>query len=482
MTKIKLFASLIVAAVCVGNMAVARADNMYYVVVPVEGKVANNIAVSLAGHQLPSAVVGQTYGAVDFKTLLTVTGDAAYTGYGVKWDVVDGNLPAGLTLSSSGVLSGTPVSAGTSTFRLRVTYKTKAGENAYQIVVVSGLSVLLAAGTAPQALVGQVYSYDLKPLLNVTGDNAYDGSGVTWTVVSSTLPDGLQLKTNGTIAGTPTAAGTGTVTARATYRGADGEQTFQVVTLDVKVSLADGSLPVANVDTPFNADLHNLVSVSGDESYDWSKVTWSVASGALPAGLSIGASGGVSGFIVGTPTESGTTSFSLRATYRGVSDEHAYQLVVSSTEDNVPNASGVGYGDGNGDGIVDSRQANVTSLPTVVAGNPYVTLAVDSADKLLDVTSKTVSGLPRNVKMPFGQLGFTIGNVAPGGTVQVSYYVPSTSGVSDYWLYNPDGGWTSVSTSVTTVGTKTKVTFNVSDGGPYDADGLVNGIIAVATH
>ena len=468
----------LVAALCVGQASAAHAENIYHIVVPVKGKTLSNVAVSLSGLQLPQGTVGLPYAGVDFKTLLTVTGDASFTGYGVKWSVIDGNLPTGLTLSSNGVLSGTPTSAGTSTIRLRASYKTKTGENAYQIVVV-GLSVALAAGTAPQALVGQVYSYDLKPLLKVTGDNAYDGSGVTWTVVSSTLPDGLQLKANGTIAGTPTAAGTGTVTARATYRGVNGEQTYQVVTLDINVSLAGATLQQANLGSYFSADLRPLLSVSGDADYDGSGVTWTMVS-ATPAqsGLQVR----TDGLIDGTPSTAETIVITARATYRGVSGEQTYQVPVHSVEDDVPNASGAGYGDGNGDGVADSRQANVTSLPTVVSGQPYVTLAVNGAYRLTGVISKNASGLPRTVKMPLGQLGFSIDNVAPGGSVEVSYYAPSTVGINNYWLYDAALGWTSVSTSVTTVGTKTKVTFNVTDGGPYDADGLVNGSITVATH
>jgi hypothetical protein len=65
---------------------------------------------------LPNALVGQSYSA----SLATATGLSGgvppYT-----WTVNSGSLPAGLTLSSSGVITGTPSSSGSSTFGFKVT-------------------------------------------------------------------------------------------------------------------------------------------------------------------------------------------------------------------------------------------------------------------------------------------------------------------------------------------------------------------------
>lgn len=64
--------------------------------------------VSLAAATLPEATVGQTY-SFDFKPLLSVTGDPSYSGPSqAQFLVGSGLLPAGLSLSNSGVLTGTP--------------------------------------------------------------------------------------------------------------------------------------------------------------------------------------------------------------------------------------------------------------------------------------------------------------------------------------------------------------------------------------
>jgi hypothetical protein len=149
----------------------------------------------------------------------------------------------------------------------------------------------------------------------------------------------------------------------------------------------------------------------------------------------------------------------------------------NSIEDAVPGALG-GNGDGNGDGTPDSAQLNVASLPTVVAGAPYATLETAAGLTLSSVSSlAAASGLPRNVKMPVGQFDFTIGKVAPGGTATVSLYVDAALHVNGYFKQDAGGNWVNLATSVTTVGSKTKVTFSLVDGGVYDSDHLANGSI-----
>jgi len=308
-----------IALVCAGASA-----SDFYMVVPVKGRTADSrISVRLSGFTLPSGLAGTPYSGFDFKPLLTVSGDQDYTGYGVKWSVASGNLPAGLTLNADGTLTGTPTGGGTSTFEVQATYKTRTGQTTYQVYV-GAITVALANGAPPEAVVGVNYNYDLKPLLTVEGDNAYTGAGVTWTVVSSTLPAGLVLRADGTIGGTPTASGTGAVTARATYRGIKGEQTYQVVTQSITVSLAAATPPQALLGHAYNYDLNSLLSVSGDNGYAGSGVSWSVVASSLPAGLYLRNDG----TIVGTPTAAGTGTVTARATYKGIKGEQTYQVVT----------------------------------------------------------------------------------------------------------------------------------------------------------
>ena len=114
------------------------------------------------------------------------------------------------------------------------------GDAYYVVVPVKGkaaagqaqpaIKVVLSSNVLPQAAVGVPYSgVNLNTFLVVTGDPAFTGAGVSWALVSGSLPAGLTLNSDGTISGTPTAAGSGVITARATYRTANGEQSYQVI-------------------------------------------------------------------------------------------------------------------------------------------------------------------------------------------------------------------------------------------------------------
>ncbi|WP_306392803.1 DUF4214 domain-containing protein [Telluria beijingensis] len=172
----------------------------------------------------------------------------------------------------------------------------------------------------------------------------------------------------------------------------------------------------------------------------------------------------------------------------GIADIHDDDLDndggLNDAETAVPSAwvdGAVGpTGDGNGDGLADNTQRNVTSLQTAGAGAPYATVAVGDGLVLSAVAASAAptSGLPRNVKLPLGQLEFTIGQVAPGGTVQVSVYVDATEKVNSYFKMDNTGKWVNIAKSFSTVGTKTRITFDLVDGGVLDADGTVNGSIS----
>ncbi|KGF83078.1 hypothetical protein IA69_02285 [Massilia sp. JS1662] len=151
---------------------------------------------------------------------------------------------------------------------------------------------------------------------------------------------------------------------------------------------------------------------------------------------------------------------------------------LNSAEDPVPSATGGGTGDGNGDGIADSSQVNVASLATVgsvASALRFATIEVAPGLTLGGVANSAVSGLPRNAKMPLGQFDFQIKGVAVGGSVDIAIYVDKSLGANGY--YKQVGStWTNLATT-STVGTKTKISFTLTDGGAYDADGVANGVI-----
>lgn len=127
-------------------MAPAMAAD-YFVVVPVKGRTAPVVSVSLAEYTLPSGMVGAAYSA-DLAPLLQVKGDSAYTGTGVSWRTAAGALPAGLTLSSVGRIYGTPSSAQSTSFTIEASYKAAIGQQNYAINIASSDDVGQLMGSA----------------------------------------------------------------------------------------------------------------------------------------------------------------------------------------------------------------------------------------------------------------------------------------------------------------------------------------------
>ncbi|HAM45800.1 MAG TPA: hypothetical protein DCM67_12365 [Propionibacteriaceae bacterium] len=226
-------------------------------------------AVSISTTSLTSAVVDTAYSV----TLAGAGGTTPYT-----WSAT--NLPTGLSVASStGVISGTPTTAGTKTVTITVTdNKGKTASKNLSLTVGPGLSI--ATATLPVGSVGTAYSATLN---GAGGHSPY-----SWTATN--LPTGLSISSAGVISGTPTAAEMPNVTV--TVTDSDGKTASKVMTMDISEPLlvATESLPAAVVGDPVNATLE---ASGGTAPYTWSSVF------TMPAGLTLNSTTGV---ISGTPT------------------------------------------------------------------------------------------------------------------------------------------------------------------------------------
>jgi hypothetical protein len=206
--------------------------------------------------------------------------------------VSSGNLPDGLTLSPDGHVSGTPTTAGVSTFD--VTASNGSAPDLTQTYTITVLKAPTLTGDAADALtVGQPYSYQYA----VAGDPA-----PAVTLWSGLLPNGLTLSSTGLLTGTPTTPGTYYFILQA----ASGDQVTRLSDL-IKVS-APQLPPTLGGTVPATASLGT--------AYDFSYTvggaptpTVSVTGGALPPGLSLSPAGRLSG----TPAAVGTFSFTVTA-------------------------------------------------------------------------------------------------------------------------------------------------------------------------
>jgi len=109
--------------------------------------------------------------------------------------------------------------------------------------------------------------------------------------------------------------------------------------------------------------------------------------------------------------------------------------VSDNIEGGAPNG-----GDGNKDGIPDSQQVNVASLPNAVDGR-YVTLASPDATRLVNViavANPSPWNAPAGVAFPLGFFEFTVEGVTVGGATTVTLYIPQK--VDTYWKYGAEPG------------------------------------------
>jgi len=145
--------------------------------------------------------------------------------------------------------------------------------------------------------------------------------------------------------------------------------------------------------------------------------------------------------------------------------------VANSVEDGVPNPSGVGTGDGNGDSIPDSLQGHVASLPTAVGGAMATIAAEDDTTPLSNVAALAAPlDPPANVSFPYGLFSFTLTGVTPGAPETVTLFVPFNPAINGYWKKNTSGTWVNIATGITQVGNKTRITFSLTESGPFDFD------------
>ena len=113
-------------------------------------------------------------------------------------------LPSGLTLNSSGTLTGTPTTAGSYTgIKVKVTDANGAiaTTSAFTLTIASAVLIDSPSGSNA-ATVGSTFS------LTVTSTGGAGSNVFTLATGSTALPAGVILKSDGTITGTPTTAGT----------------------------------------------------------------------------------------------------------------------------------------------------------------------------------------------------------------------------------------------------------------------------------
>jgi phospholipase C len=158
-----------------------------------------------------------------------------------SWLITSGTLPAGLSLAAStGGISGTPTSTGTSTFTVQVTDSESPAR-----AVMAQMSITIAAPppleVTTQSLPGGARLSPYNASLAATGGVA----PYSWSTTTGSLPTGLTLAAStGVVSGTPTSTGTSGFTVQVT----DSESPAQAVTATLSITIAASTAsPITHV-------------------------------------------------------------------------------------------------------------------------------------------------------------------------------------------------------------------------------------------
>ncbi len=387
-------------------------------------------------------------------------------------------LPAGLTLSPSGLISGSATSAVANlTVTITVTdafLRTASATFTWTVVprvrISGGSDQVASVGTAIPAI-----------LLTATGGS---GAPYTWTDPTGSLPPGLSITTvtnQGRVSGTPTTAGSYPVQLMVRDSSTPAHTATVTFTWAVYATLVVSTPPaqVSTVGTPISP--LPIVVTGGSGSFLWT------GGGTLPAGLTL-----TGGTVTGTPPVLGTTTVGLSVTDTvtgitrsvsfvwsvvppvvvsgGTSQLGMVGTAITAVTLTATGGSGAPYtwSDPTGSlppglGIATvSSQGRVTGTPTA-AGSYPVQLQVTDAKGGTATTSFTWTVYPAMVVSNPGALANTVGVAITALPITVSggsgTHTIASSGLPAGLTMTPSGVITG---SPTTTGTST-VTVTVTD-------------------
>jgi len=224
----------------------------------------------------------------------------------VSW-TASGVLPPGLSLNTAGQLLGTPITAGTYSFTVLAADSSSPSHDATATVSLQISDSMIVISTAPQPPAGTA----TYPYAGYTFTVASGGSApFTWASTAGTAPPGLTLGSDGSLSGLPTSAGTFTFTVTATDSAPTPQHqsapfTIVVGTPTAPVVSTTPAPPAGTVTYPYNGGTAFSFGASGGLG----PYIWSITTGAVPAGLTLGSDGTLSG----TPTTAGTVMFTVTA-------------------------------------------------------------------------------------------------------------------------------------------------------------------------
>jgi hypothetical protein len=351
-----------------------------------------NLLIQIIGPVIttPSLLPGATCHVAYGKTLIATGGTTPYT-----WSLASGStLPTGMTLSTAGVLGGTPSVMGEFTFTIQVSDKNLVvGVSTFSLNITAAPLVITTA-TLKSGIVGTAYSTILAA-----------GGGLrpyTWAITSGALPPGIGLDTaTGILNGTPAVGGTYSVTISVRDSEATPITVSKSFTITVAISplaITTSILPAGAVGTIYKSTI--LTGTGGVKPY-----TWSVSAGKLPPGVGIASA---TGAISGTPVATGTYPVTVKL------EDYAGTVPITRDYTIVINAL--------------SPAITTTTLPAGTAGTAYASSSLTATGGIKPYSwSITAGRLPPGIGYS-STTGTISGTPTAAGQYPVTFHLEDVSG------------------------------------------------------
>lgn len=355
--------------------------------------------ISLSG-SMPNGIEGSTYTTT---TLSASGGTAPYT-----FTLTGGSLPAGLTLSLSGVISGTPRTgtAGTYTISVRgADSTTLAGIQNFTFTVSAAPlpgSISLNPASLPNGSINTPYSQNLSVI------GAAVGSTTTYAITNGSLPAGLRLDPNtGLISGTPTVAGPYNFTVTATNTN-NSTSPATVTTASVDYSLTIGNTAASSL-SPLNATRYVRSGYSFSEQFTLlnstaTPITYSSPN--LPSGVTLNLN---TGLMSGRVAIVGTYLITVIGRDNdGNTTTTLFTLIVTDRPDPTADASVIGiqnsqlaaskrFSGMQSDAALSRLESSRQCTKSAFKVTPQGMLTVENtANKLIDANGQSASGSMTN--------------------------------------------------------------------------------------
>ncbi|MFZ5469332.1 MAG: CARDB domain-containing protein [Myxococcota bacterium] len=259
-------------------------------------------SLRITTQQLPDGVIDRPY---SFR--LVAAGAQGPLAWSV--DTATGSLPAGLTMSNDGLVSGTPTAASVSAFTAVVTAgATSAAARLVIRVLPTTTQLEITTASLPPVINSPTVPYQAS-LGAAGGVKPY-----VWSVVSGALPNGITMDAEGVFVGA-VRAGVAVGETRVVFQVQDGVGSVGQKELKVRV-VEPSALVIRTLAVPdslVNSDyLSDLQAQNADGSPLAKPLVWTVAAGTLPDGLELVTQDDERGILQGKPLVAGTYSFSLQ--------------------------------------------------------------------------------------------------------------------------------------------------------------------------